>query len=80
MVYDDVCLQVIKRDLMRALQHKLPWLVNKMILQQDNAPSHTSAYTTDVVKELNINTIKHSAYSPDLAPMNFHVFPELFRF
>ena len=62
---------------MRALQRERPGLVNKMILHQDNAPFHTSAYTTDVVKELNIKTIKHSAYSPDLIPMNFHVFPEL---
>jgi len=39
---------------------------NKWRLLQDNARPHTAGYTVDYLDELNIKTISHPPYSPDL--------------
>jgi histone-lysine N-methyltransferase SETMAR len=51
--------------------------IDDVLLQQDNARPHTSAATTDVIARLGLTVLLHPAYSPDLAPSNFHLFPKL---
>ena len=70
----------MRRDLTRALRKKRQQLdFNRVIYHQDNAPSHTAADTILDIELLGFELLKHPAYSPDLAPMDFMVFPELKR-
>ena len=46
-------------------------------LHQDNAPVHTSILVTDYLTKMGIKTVSHPPYSPDLAPCDFCLFPEL---
>jgi histone-lysine N-methyltransferase SETMAR len=47
------------------------------LLQQDKARHHASAATSDAIARLGLTVLPHPAYSPDLAPSNFHLFPKL---
>ena len=49
----------------------------RIIFQQDNASSHTSAQTRDFLRTDNIELMGHPAYSPDLAPNDFFLFPDI---
>lgn len=49
--------------------------LGSVILHQDNAPAHTAASTRLEIDLLGFNIIEHPPYSPDLAPMDFAVFP-----
>ena len=44
---------------------------------QDNIPVHNSILVTDYFTKMVIKTIPHPPYSPDLAPSDFWLFPEL---
>ena len=44
---------------------------------QDNTPVHNSILVTDYLTKMGINTVLHLAYSPDLAPCDFWLFPKL---
>lgn len=60
-----------------ALAKKYPSLVNRkrVLLQQDNAAPHSARRTKEKLKELDsIELLPHPAYSPDLAPSDFHLF------
>lgn len=46
-------------------------------LQHDNARPHTSAQTTSHIQKLGFTVLDHPAYSPDLAPSDYHLFPKL---
>jgi hypothetical protein len=43
----------------------------------DNAQPHTSAHTRETLPELKSEVLDYTAYSPDLAPLNFHLFEPL---
>ena len=63
---------------MQALRKKRPQLASSLdhvILHQDNAPAHTSQKTQLEIDLLEFQCLKHPPYSPDLAPMDFVVFP-----
>ena len=45
--------------------------------QQDNAPVHNSILVTDYLTKMGINTVPQPPYSPDLAPCDFLLFPNL---
>ncbi|GFN75127.1 transposase [Plakobranchus ocellatus] len=47
------------------------------ILQHDNARPHTSRQTQDALRQLKLTTLPHPAYSPDLAPSDYYLFPQL---
>jgi len=49
----------------------------KVILQHDNAPSHTARAVKDTLKTLNWEILSHPPYSPDLAPSDFHLFASM---
>ena len=45
--------------------------------QQDNAPVHNSILVTDYLTKMVIKTLPRPPYSPDVAPCDFWLFPEL---
>lgn len=47
------------------------------ILHQDNARPHTSRETMEFFAKKKINVLPHAPYSPDLAPCDFWLFPQL---
>ena len=48
-----------------------------VLLQQDNTRVHTCKVTMDTVERNRYELIPHPAYSPDLAPSDFFLFPNL---
>ena len=73
-----VVLQVLRRDLVNAVRKKRPHIpLERIILHQDNAPGHRAESTQLEISLLGFELLEHPPYSPDLAPMDFRVFPEL---
>lgn len=67
-------------DLNHALTEKRPQFAQrhgKVILQHDNAPSHTAKPVKEVVKSLGWEILSHPPYSPDLAPSDYHLFASM---
>ncbi|GFW04243.1 mariner Mos1 transposase [Trichonephila clavipes] len=50
---------------------------HKVIFLDDNAPNHRAKPTKDIVKALDWEPLAHAAYSPDLAPYDYHLFASL---
>ena len=48
-----------------------------ILLQQDSARVHTCKIATDAVERNGYELIPHPAYSPDLAPNDYFLFPNL---
>ena len=48
-----------------------------VLLRQDNARVHTCKVAMDAVERNRYELIPHPAYSPDLAPSDFFLFPNL---
>lgn len=51
--------------------------LDRIILHHDNAPGHRAESTHFEISLLGFELLEHPPYSPDLAPMDFRVFPEL---
>ena len=47
------------------------------LLHHDNAPAHTSLFVREFLINNNMTTVPHPAYSPDLVPCDFYMFPKL---
>jgi len=47
------------------------------VLQQDNAPARNALSVKQFLANKNIVVLKHSPYSPDLAPCDFSLFPKI---
>ena len=47
------------------------------MLLQDNAPSHTTKVAIAAVTKCCLEVLPHPLYSPDLAPLDFSLFPNL---
>lgn len=59
---------------------KRPHLAKKKVLfHQDNAPPHKSMKTMSKLAELHFELLPHPPYSPDLAPCDYYLFPNLKR-
>ncbi|KYB24575.1 Mariner Mos1 transposase-like Protein [Tribolium castaneum] len=68
-------------QLKQKIQEKRPGLVKKKILfHQDNAPCHKSVIAMEKINELGFELVPHAPYSPDLAPSDFNLFPNLKKF
>ncbi|GFV52662.1 mariner Mos1 transposase [Trichonephila clavipes] len=59
-----------KREQYKTRQHK-------MIFLDDSTPNHRAKPTKDIVKVLGWEPLAHAAYSPDLAPSDYHLFASL---
>jgi histone-lysine N-methyltransferase SETMAR len=55
-------------------------LSSGVLLQHDNARPHTARATAKKITDLRLECIPHPAYSPDLAPSDYHVFGPLRKF
>ena len=44
---------------------------------QDNAPVHNSILVTDYLTKMGVKTVPQLPYSPDLAPCDFYLFPNI---
>ncbi len=64
--------------LRRAIQNKRRGKLSKGVkLLHDNAKPHTAKLTTALLKEFGWEVLPHAAYSPDMAPSDYHTFPGL---
>jgi len=63
------------RERVRRKQHYL-WR-NRWILNQDNAKAHNALPINQCLKNKNITLLGHTPYSPDLAPYDFYLFPNI---
>uniref|UniRef100_A0AAF5DCR7 Mos1 transposase HTH domain-containing protein n=1 Tax=Strongyloides stercoralis TaxID=6248 RepID=A0AAF5DCR7_STRER len=77
---ESYCQQI--EEMHKKLCQKRPALVNRKgpILLHDNARPHVSKKTLQKLGELGYETLPHPAYSPDLAPTDFHFFKHLDHF
>lgn len=67
-------------ELNRALLQKRPEYQkrqHKVIFLDDNAPSHRARPARETVELLNWDQLPHAAYSPDLAPSDYHLFSSM---
>jgi hypothetical protein len=53
------------------------WRENRWMLQQDNAPAHSSFLVRDFLAKHATTVFPQSPYSPYLAPADFFLFPKL---
>jgi histone-lysine N-methyltransferase SETMAR len=61
-----------------ALKEKWPHLAKKKVLfHQTNAPAHRSLVAAAKFVELGCKLLSHPPYSPDLAPCDFFLFPNM---
>ena len=70
----------ILANLRDAVNKKRPHLRQTgWLLLHDNAPCHTAGKVLEFLARNNIETVPHPPYSPDLAPSDFYLFPNLKR-
>ena len=69
---------ILQRELKPAICSKRRGKLSKeMLLLHDNARPHTAAHTLETLKQLNLETMEHPAYIPNLVPSDFHLFGPL---
>jgi len=74
------CYQQQLIELNRALNQKRLIIVQKkpkVIVLHDNARSHVAKVIKDMLSALQWEVLPHTAYSPDYAPSDFHLFRSL---
>ncbi|XP_011165249.1 histone-lysine N-methyltransferase SETMAR-like [Solenopsis invicta] len=60
------------------LQEKCPRLAHKKdLFHHDNAPAHASAVVVAKLMKIGFQLVSHPPYSPDLAPLDYYLFPNL---
>ena len=69
--YTTICLLKVLEEIRKTNKKR------RIILHHDNASSHTSAKTREYLSGQNIELMGHPAYSPDLAPNDFFLFPHI---
>lgn len=70
--------QVLQR-LRESVRRKRPekWRTGDWFLHHDNAPAHKAISVRQFLDKNRMSTVPHPAYSPDLAPADFFLFPRL---
>jgi len=74
--------QIYYLEGLERLCEKVRWkrpeiFANSWILHHDNAPAHTALSVREFLATKQITVLEHPAYSPDLAPSNFFLFPKI---
>ena len=68
----------MRRDLVHAIRKKRPGVyIESFIFHQDNAPAHRARETLLTIDFLGFERLGHAPYSPDLAPIDYAIFPKL---
>jgi len=69
----------VLRQLRESVRCKRPemWKNGDWLLHHDNVPAHTSLVVREFLIKNNMTTVPHPAYSPDMAPCDFYVFPKM---
>ena len=68
----------ILQNLAHAIQVKRPTKsVAGVLFHHDNAPAHRSLVCRQALTNLRFEVLRHSPYSPDLLPCDFHLFPAI---
>jgi len=67
----------VQKRLREKVRRKRPEIFanNSRILHHDNAPAHTTLSVRHFLATKQITVLEHPAYSPDLAPRDFFLFP-----
>ena len=66
------------KRLREAIQEKRPGKLTRGILfHQDNAQAHTSVVAMATIHDCGFELVPYPPYSPDLAPSDFHLFPQM---
>jgi histone-lysine N-methyltransferase SETMAR len=80
----DICCQLLNyyasllTKLRENIKLKRRGMLNKgVLLQHDNASSHTCVAATSKLAELAFQILPHPPYSPNLAPSDYHLFKNL---
>lgn len=72
--YTQRCLPTV----FRAWQQRRPATGTRgLLIHHDNASAHTAGRTKDFLATEGVQTLSHPPYSPDLAPCDFFLFPEV---
>jgi transposase len=58
-------------------KHPEKWRTSSWFLLQDNAPAQWSILAVDFSAKNNVTTLQLPLYSPDLAPSEFCLFPQM---
>lgn len=69
--YTTICLPEVFEQIRKTNQRR------RIILHHDNASCHTSRETTLFLEGQNVELTGHPPYSPDLAPNDFYLFPNI---
>ena len=70
--------KVVLKKVQKYFQKQRPkYGLKNVSLLHDNASSHKAQIVTDYLKQENIRVLPHPAYSPDLAPSDYFLFPRL---
>jgi len=70
-------LQVQLKDIL--LEKRQGKVIKGILFLHDNAPAHRALATQKKMAYLGFQCLGHPTYSPDLAPSDYHLFPELKR-
>jgi transposase len=69
------------KKLKRAVQRKRSEMSDKrLLLLYDNARPHTAYATANLLERRGWEILEHPPYSPDLAPSEFHLFPNMKKY
>ena len=52
-------------------------LSKDVLLLRDNAPAHKSHVAMQKIRDLGFELLEYPPYAPDLAPSDYHLFPQL---
>jgi len=71
--------KTVLQRLRDAVQRHRPekWRSSNWILHHDNAPAHRAVTTNEFLAKHDLSSLPHPPYSPDLAPCDFFLFPQL---